>query len=122
MKLTNQQKWFRTLKFLRREFPLAYPVRVRTRCIKDCGDTTFIDGRGAVGGLFSIRVNGRKPFDSRIDTILHEWAHAMTWFGADANIEDHGPEWGVAYAKVYKAHTGWDYGRNEKWKSPGFNE
>lgn len=35
-----------------------------------------------------------------LDTLAHEWAHALTWDCAE--VEDHGPLWGVAYARCYR--------------------
>jgi hypothetical protein len=33
-----------------------------------------------------------------IDSLMHEWAHILTW---DANEKPHGPKWCKAYVKVY---------------------
>lgn len=114
MRLTGRQKWLRAIAWLRREFPTRYPIAIHSVPIKReanerdaCdGDTDFIRGS------FIIRINSRKWFNTRMDTILHEWAHAITWFGA-GHYEEHPDEWGLAYAKIYRAWDAWDYGRKE---------
>ncbi len=35
-----------------------------------------------------------------IDTLMHEMAHVLSWFSAPTA---HGPEWGVAFARLYCA-------------------
>jgi len=105
MKLTTLQKWLRTINWLRREFPPRYPVTICSQSLKGLsGDCIFKNHR------FLIRINSKKAFSERIDTILHEYAHALTWFGADC-VEDHSDEWGLCYAKLYRAWDEWDYGR-----------
>lgn len=72
-----------------------------------------VDGRN-----FRIRVSKELPMSQAIDTLLHEWAHALSWdacVGKVANsrsISDyefewlaHGPKWGIAYSKVYLCFT-----------------
>ncbi len=104
--MTTQRKWIRLLAWLRQEFPLRYPVDVRSVALKGAyGETDF------KRGSFIIRINMQKWFPTRVDTILHEWAHAMTWFGA-GHYEDHSDEWGLAYAKIYRGWDEWDYGRS----------
>ena len=108
MKLTQLQKWLRTINWLRREFPPRYPVRVRSRPLKDySGDCSLR------AFYFEIRINSKKPFTERIDTILHEWAHVITWFGA-GQAEDHSDEWGLWYAKLYRNWDEWKYGKERK--------
>jgi hypothetical protein len=43
-----------------------------------------------------------------MDALLHEWAHALTWFGNDN--DEHGPEWGLTYARLYRSFLTWNYG------------
>ncbi|KKL56725.1 hypothetical protein LCGC14_2242530 [marine sediment metagenome] len=109
MKLTTTQKWRRTLAWLRRNFPPSSKVSVRSLEIKEHGCTTF--GYAPMVGSFEIQINRKKSFSLRIDTLLHEWAHCVTWLGAETDIEDHSAEWGVAYAKIYRTFLEWNYGR-----------
>ncbi len=104
--MTNNQKWLRTLRWLRHEFPPQRKSVVRSVKIDrtTCG---FIclhrDG-------FFIYVNKSLPNFVKLDTVIHEWAHALTWFGADQE-EDHSDEWGLTYAKIYRAWIAWDFSR-----------
>jgi hypothetical protein len=109
MKLTTKQKWLRTIAWMRRNFPARYPVYVRSRQLKaEHGYTIFADE-------FLLCINNKQSFPLRIDTLIHEWAHALTWFGAETH-EDHSAEWGLAYAKIYRLFVEWNFGRkkNEK--------
>ena len=102
MKLTVDSKWRRTLAWLRREFPTAKKVRVRQLDIKDQGTCDYINHR------FEIEVK-KQCYRLRIDTLLHEWAHALTWFGNDGDA--HGSEWGLMYAQLYRNWLTWNYGQ-----------
>jgi hypothetical protein len=36
--------------------------------------------------------------------VLHEWAHALAWSEeAHDSIRDHGPEWALAYSRLYQS-------------------
>lgn len=39
------------------------------------------------------------------DTLIHEWAHAASWPMGGQIEDDHGPFFGVAYAKCYRVVT-----------------
>jgi len=102
MKLTADSKWRRTLAWIRREHPLGKRSRVRQLDIKYQGGCEYVNH------CFEIEVK-KQCLNLRMDTLLHEWAHALTWFGNDA--DPHGPEWGLMYAKLYRSHLTWNYGR-----------
>ena len=56
------------------------------------------------GGV-TIRLSSALDRVSLIETLAHEWAHAMTW---GATKVDHGTIWGVAYARCYRVLVdGW---------------
>jgi hypothetical protein len=102
MKLTADSKWRKTLAWLRREHPIGKRVRVRQLDQKWQGECDFVNH------CFEIKVK-KQCLNLRMDTLLHEWAHALTWFGNDA--DPHGPEWGLMYAALYRSHLTWNYGR-----------
>ena len=109
MNLTNKQAWPRAISWLRKEFPTIHPVSVRSIELKDfCGDAilTYSDEDRPI--RFFIRINKHKNFETRIDTLLHEWAHCLSWLGAGHN-KDHGSEWGIAYARIYRKFLEWDF-------------
>lgn len=47
----------------------------------------------------------RATFTELRDSLIHEWAHAMSWTenSDDRSRGDHGPEWGVAFSRAYQA-------------------
>ena len=108
MPLPNLNRGFRTITWLRRTFPPPHPVRVRRLCMpkgeKLCGDTWL-----GVGMRFAIRVERRQSWALALDTLLHEWAHTLTWHGNDTDW--HGAEWGLQYARIYRAFLEWNYGQ-----------
>jgi len=108
--MTYETKWRKTIAWLRRNFPTKVPVRVRRWGISHCGHT---DGEYDLKECDHLLIVVRKGMCPRcqIDTLLHEWAHALTWFGAAAEYEDHSPEWGAAYANIVRLFQEWDYGK-----------
>lgn len=108
VKLTTAQKWLRAIAWLRRNFPAQCPVYVKSKFLKkEHGYTECI------GGWFRIKINRKESYELRIDTLIHEWAHCLTWYGAEETAE-HGAEWGIAYARIYRTFEEWNYGREEK--------
>ena len=111
MSLTNKQAWLRTICWLRREFPAEEKIQVRTLRLKElCGDAD-LGYEGEFYG-FLIRINKKKNFETRVDTLLHEWAHCLAWFGAGQD-KIHGPEFGIANARIYDKFLEWDFGKKK---------
>ena len=52
---------------------------------------------------FLVRVASDKPLQVQLDTLVHEFAHAIAYLEWE-NTEDHGPEFGVAYASCYRIY------------------
>jgi hypothetical protein len=102
MRLTQKSKWRKTLSWLRREHPLTKRVRVRQVKLKEQGYCAYSKN------CFEIRIQGKQCLNLRMDSLLHEWAHTLTWFGNDA--DQHGSEWGLAYARLYRTWLTWNYG------------
>lgn len=50
-------------------------------------------------GGFEVFIDSRMPFGMMIDFLLHELAHVQSW--AMDEDDDHGPEFGIAYADLY---------------------
>ncbi len=102
-------KYRRTLRALRTECPVDWPVRVRLyhrSTAKDHRGHRLAahvdwsrDGESVNVSLWT-RYGRRKVRDEElVETLMHEWAHAMTM----ASETPHSPEWGVAFARVYSA-------------------
>lgn len=86
---------------LREQCPIEVPVRVQLVDWeeKDFGEcvATYGDDNRVI--RFLIRININQPFGLRLDTLAHEWAHAMKFSGSGCG---HTGEWGKAYAKCYR--------------------
>jgi hypothetical protein len=50
---------------------------------------------------FVVSIREGIPHDYAVDTLVHEWAHLLVWDAVQES--DHGPIWGVAYARCYRA-------------------
>lgn len=79
------------------QLPLEQTVRVRIGLIN--GPYYGLTSWNEIGQRFDIALDPRQPFSTLLDTLIHEYAHAMTW--NTQGEEQHGPAWGVAYAKCY---------------------
>jgi len=107
MRLTNEYKWRRTIEWLRIQAPASSTVYVRRCTLTElCGNCSYN------GIRFFIRINKKDPFRVQLDTLIHEWAHAISWF--TPGVEDHSGEWGLAYARIYSAFIRWNYGRGDR--------
>ncbi|KKK62205.1 hypothetical protein LCGC14_3006650 [marine sediment metagenome] len=103
--MTSLQKWLRTIAWLRREFPAQRKVYVRTKKLKDdFGIISFEQ-------FFLIEIHPSRPLRAKLNILFHEYAHCLTWFGADQ--EEHSDEWGIWYARLYRAFEKWSF-REEK--------
>lgn len=106
-RMTAKQKWFRTLAWLRREFPADKTVTVRTIIP---GNASIPQGEIVQESYtrFSINIK-RQCLSLKIDAVIHEWAHLLTWHGNDE--DEHGEEWSLMYGRIYRAWLIWNYGR-----------
>lgn len=98
-------------KWLRRHFPCQYPVRVYLRdgcALKKShgqevyGDCDLIDEERIV-----IHINYNQNDYELVETILHEWAHAVCYDKQRITEEFHDDTWGKIYSRIYrKFHAG----------------
>lgn len=115
--MTTAQKWQKLLGWIRRNFPPHLPVRVRCVPAKRLGKgkkalvgyCTINTNVGKLG-RFEIFISRQMSFALRTEVLIHEWSHALTWFGSPGE-DDHDAEWGVAYARIYRAFCEWNLGR-----------
>jgi hypothetical protein len=54
------------------------------------------------GEIFELVLDTRIPFGTLTDYLIHEFAHIGTWFVNESN--DHGPMFGVEYARLYREY------------------
>ena len=95
----------KALRALRAECPVDLPIRIRLhhRPSRIFGWTT----RTPKG--YSITICTRHGDGASItkhelkETIIHEWAHAMTGTTCTGEVMEHDALWGVAYATAYRA-------------------
>lgn len=93
---------------LRKHCPVKGGVRVVSRRISpqrtDTGGKEELPGycyKTKRGG-FVVVVDSRGSHYNRVDVLIHEWAHAMSWDAAKLAGEDtHGALFGIAYSRVY---------------------
>ena len=108
--MTTAQKWRMLQAWLKRNFPPEFTVTMKSVPIKKLhGWTALPDGCGPRS--FDIRINRKQCFDLRVETLIHEWAHVLTWFGAETHLDDHSAEWGIAYARIYRTFIEWNWGK-----------
>lgn len=105
----------RVLEALRQQCPAAKPVIVRTSWMP--GDVLGECVRRRA--RFVIRLNNKLRQDQAVETLLHEWAHALAWNysldrlakepGVSPELFDaasHDEAWGCAYSRVWRAYSG----------------
>ena len=94
--------FMQTVGLLRKKVPLVYPVIVRRIKMANDAGTCELDRKSK--WRFLIKIDASLSQEAAILILFHEWAHAMIWNPAYNNgmMEDHGPEWGVCYAKIWQ--------------------
>ena len=88
------KEWRRLIKWLRATFPLSFPLTVKRAPSKRNHGVTSFDGN-----TIHIRVDSTQDHAGQIDTILHEYAHAL----AIDDAYTHKDNWGRLYAAIYTA-------------------
>jgi len=86
-------------------YPTPYPTELRIRARPGC--PIDFGGCDMVRRRILIYLNPRYSRPVLIDTLLHEYAHALVWPHARVNgyRPDHSPEWGIRYAELLEAWT-----------------
>ena len=107
MKLSklHHRVWRYKIRQLRKHFSPGVPVEVKSVPLK--GPQADCFGVIKLGRLVKIiiRINVNNVWASKVDSLMHEWAHAMEWeanWTVDGPKKDHGETWGVWYAKIYQ--------------------
>lgn len=93
--------WEALIVGLEERCPPSAPVMVRMFAFPEpwWGRTSFNQRMG----MYLIDIESRQPWQATVDTLIHEWAHALVWEASqDPVYWGHGPIWGVAYARVYR--------------------
>lgn len=91
---------------LRRELPTRHPVKIFCRkkglSRKWLGLCNLIEFKNPKHNYFRITIQANLCRELRHEVLIHEYAHALSWTQDHPSFDDHGPEWGVAYAKCYQ--------------------
>jgi hypothetical protein len=88
---------------LRHEVPPAFRVKVRTAVLPQdvFGDCQLVKAKNP---YFVIRVQDDISNGLLLMVLVHEWAHTLAWtMEHQYCIKDHDAEWGVAYARCWRA-------------------
>lgn len=94
--------WRSLVAQLRRDAPPLLPVRVYRRRLTAALGTTDLVRVGDRPDHFSIIVHPGASFSYMRHILLHEWAHALAWTEGHEDVRDHGPEWALAFSRVYQ--------------------
>ena len=90
--------WKQAIEDLRTECNPGYPVTVVRRVLKQqCALCVFEKSR------FRLTIDSNASFQHQLDLLLHEWAHAMSWFAPELEKTDHPDEWGLCLSRCYRA-------------------
>jgi len=86
-------------------YPTPFPTDLRIRARPGCGHD--FGGCDMIGRRIAIYLNPRYSRSVLIDTLFHEYAHALVWPNARVAgyRPDHSPEWGIRYAELLEAWT-----------------
>ena len=96
-------------------YPTPYPTRFKlVRGMKHRSDQGYVV---LSRRKLLIHIDTKYPLHACIDTILHEFAHAVSWRHAsmDAYVPDHSEEWGLSLARIYRRFMDED-GDKESWE------
>lgn len=101
----NLKSFRQCLKILKKKLPPAYPVKIEYKEVDDFGTCELIHNKKTNRYKFIITINIDQCEDLAIETLIHEWAHMLSWAVGNNWYEwgeFHGPEWGIAFSKIYQ--------------------
>jgi hypothetical protein len=99
----NAEHFQAVIRHLTEHAPLNAPALIQVRRIPEpvWGRCSWREDQGA----YFIEIEAAQPYHAILDTLIHEWAHAMVWdaspIACEAGDAAHGPLWGVAQARAY---------------------
>lgn len=89
--------YYQLLRTLKKECPCDYPAKVRRVKTSDLGYCLL------KGDHYLIHISKDSEEDLAIQTLIHEWSHALTWDSWQTTGQ-HCLRWGKAYSRVYSAY------------------
>jgi hypothetical protein len=96
------------LRMIRKECPISVPIRVVSRNLETerlCGSCTTYVFQDSSIEKFLIEIDNSLTRISAVDTLLHEWAHAMDQDRNGVTTDSHRDSWGLCYAEAWRAYT-----------------
>lgn len=94
-------------KLLRSKCPVSLPVVVRYCDLTEanlCGRClVFADKTGKLK-RFEIEIDPKKPEVVVVDSLIHEWAHAMDYDRNGLSRKRHRKSWGICYAEAWSCY------------------
>ncbi len=107
--MTPRRMAAKTLKRLRQQLPTLFPVKLfwvpdLKGDLADCDLKDFRKDRP----YFVIRMSHLDHDSAHLawHSVVHEYAHALSWTRVHRNLKDHGPLFGAAYSLCYMATEG----------------
>ena len=115
VEISVDQQFRLVVRLLRKQFITEYPVKVRRipNEIMKRGGYSYKDApwgycslinehkpKNEADRYFLIRLNTRAAWQTMFETLMHEWAHALTW---GIENKDHGDLFARAYGSIYRA-------------------
>ena len=101
---TKERNFRRLAKVLRKKFPTLAPVYVYYRNGKMPRTTvafaTAVFHDNCVHH-FIVVVDARESWITVRDSLLHEWAHVISWREGQKEIDEHDTTWAIAYSKIW---------------------
>lgn len=96
------------LRELRKVCPVSIPIKVVTKSLgkhKLCGCcNAYLTPTGEIA-RFLIEIDNSMSQQSAVDSLLHEWAHALDQEENGIPLEPHRSSWGECYARVWRCYT-----------------
>ncbi len=96
----HTKSFAQTLRRLKKRLPLPFPIKVDFQVLDCAGECQLLEGKKK---RFAIVLDNELTEDMAIEVLIHEWAHALSWTFDRPDLKDHGPEFGVSWAKSYCA-------------------
>lgn len=107
---TEVKKFWRVLRWLRRTCPLGLPVSVRCKDLRVqqlCGCCyAYINTKNEIY-RFVIEIDCSLGRVAAVDTLLHEWAHALDQVRDGIAAEPHRESWGSCFAEIWRNYSGY---------------
>lgn len=108
MAIRYSKQFQQITRLLRREFPLSRPLRIVSKSLerqKLCGCClAYLSPDGDIT-RFVIEIDTNLSTLTAIDTMIHEYAHALDQDLNGVATEPHRASWGVCYAQLWRFYT-----------------